>query len=192
MIRGAKADMPSLRTQIQWFTRIQQVLVLILLFVAAVFYWLVFRPETGRLQNLVGRISQKERELTQAQTQALVLPQVQADINHLHATLADFKKLPANPGDLGEFQIELAQLAKEDHLEGWSVSWPGTPKRDEQFYELPISLKFNGDFLDVYAFLRQMDDLSRLTRVKNLSVKGDDSDGKVQVEVMMDLYYSEG
>ena len=184
--------MPSLRAQIQWFTRIQQALVVMLLLVAVTFYGLVFRPQTGRLQSLVGRISQKERELTQAQTQALALPLVQADINRLRATLADFKKLPANPGDLGEFQIEMAQLAKQDNLEGWAVSWPGTPKKDEQFYELPISLKFNGDFVDVYAFLRQMDDLSRLTRVKNLTIQGDDAAGKVRVEVMMDLYYSEG
>jgi Tfp pilus assembly protein PilO len=184
--------MPSLKTQIHWFTRIQQGLACILGMVAVVFYCLIFRPESGRLQSLMGRINQKERELTQAQTQALALPQVQADINRLRATLADFKKLPANPGDLGEFQIEMAQLANQDNLQGWSVSWPGTPKKDEQFYELPISLKFGGDFMDVYAFLRQMDDLSRLTRVKTLSIKGDDSAGKVQVEVMMDLYYSEG
>ena len=184
--------MPSLRTQIQWFTRIQQALICVLMMVAAAFYCLVFRPETGRMQSLVGRISQKERELTQVQTQALALPQVQADINRLKATLADFKKLPANPGDLGQFQIEMAELARRDDLKDWSVSWPGTPKKDEQFYELPISLKFNGDFPSVFEFLKQMDDLSRLTRVKNLSITGDDSVGKVRVEVLMDLYYSEG
>ncbi len=184
--------MPSLRTQIQWFTRIQQALVCLLMMVTVVFYCLIFRPETGRMQNLVGRITQKERELTQVQTQALALPQVQSDINRLKATLADFKKLPANPGDLGQFQIEMAELAQRDDLKDWSVSWPGTPKKDEQFYELPISLKFNGDFLSVFEFLRQMDDLSRLTRVKNLSITGDDSVGKVKVEVLMDLYYSEG
>lgn len=184
--------MPSLRTQIQWFTRIQQALVCILLVVAVAFYALVFRPETGRLQRLGGRISEKERELTQAQSQALALPQVQADINRLRVMLADVKKLPANPGDLGQFQMEMAQLAHRDNLEGWSISWPGTPKKDQQFYELPISLKFDGDFMDVFTFLHQMDELPRLTRVKNLTIKGDDSVGKVQVELMMDLYYSEG
>jgi hypothetical protein len=37
-----------------------------------------------------------------------------------------------------------------------------------------------------------MEDLPRLTRVKSLTIRGDDADGQVQVELMMNLYYSEG
>jgi Tfp pilus assembly protein PilO len=68
----------------------------------------------------------------------------------------------------------------------------GTPSRDEQFYELPISLKFDGDFRDVYSFLCDIEDLSRVTRVKKMVVKSSGSEGSVQVEMMLDLYYSEG
>jgi Tfp pilus assembly protein PilO len=184
--------MPSLKTQIHWFTRIQQALVGAVLVTGIVFYSLVYRPETGRLQTLTSRISERESELSTAESQARVAEAVQADINRLQEKLADFKKLPANPGDLGQFQIDMAQLARRDNLNGWSVSWPGTPKRDEQYYELPISLKFAGDFTDVFSFLRQMEDLSRLTRVKSLTIRGDDAAGQVQVELMMNLYYSEG
>jgi Tfp pilus assembly protein PilO len=184
--------MPLLKTQIRWFTRIQQAIVAALLFTAIGFYVLAYRPETERLQNLEGRIGQNERELTSAQSQARVLPLVQADINRLNATLADFKKLPANPGDLGQFEVEMATLARRYNLHGLSINWQGTPGRDEQFYELPISLKFDGDFRDVYSFLCKMEDLSRLTRVKKMAVKGSGDDGSVQVEMIMNLYYSEG
>jgi Tfp pilus assembly protein PilO len=57
---------------------------------------------------------------------------------------------------------------------------------------LPISLKFDGDFRDVYSFLCQMEDLSRLTRVKKMVLKSSGNDGSVQVEMIMNLYYSEG
>ena len=184
--------MPSLKTQILWFTRIQQVLLGAVLVTGIAFYALVYRPETGRLQTLTSRISERESQLSTAESQTRVAQLVQADINRLRERLADFKKLPANPGDLGQFQIDMAQLERRDNLSGWSVSWPGTPKRDEQYYELPISLKFAGDFTDVFSFLRQMEDLSRLTRVKSLTIRGDDANGAVQVELMMNLYYSEG
>ena len=184
--------MPSLKTQIHWFTRIQQTLVGAVLVTGIMFYALVYRPETGRLQTLSSRISQKESKLSTAESQAQVAELVQADINRLKETLADFKKLPANPGDLGQFQIDLAVLAHRNNLNGLSFGWPATPKRDEQYYELPISLKFAGDFTDVFSFLRQMEDLSRLTRVKSLSIQGNGADGAVQVELMMNLYYSEG
>jgi Tfp pilus assembly protein PilO len=184
--------MPSLKTQIRWFTRIQQAVIGSVLLTAFGFYELAYRPETARLQTLAGRIGQNERELTSAQSQARVLPQVQADINHLNATLADFKKLPANPGDLGQFEVEMATLARRYNLRGWSINMQGTPSRDEQFYELPISLKFDGDFRDVYSFLCDIEDLSRVTRVKKMVVKSSGSEGSVQVEMMLDLYYSEG
>jgi len=184
--------MPGLKTQIHWFARIQQALVGAVLVTGIMFYALVYRPQTARLQMLTGRISEKESELSTAQSQTRVAQAVQEDINRLRQRLADFKKLPANPGDLGQFQIDMAQLARRDNLNGWSVSWPGTPKRQEQYYELPISLKFAGNFTDVFSFLRQMEDLPRLTRVKSLTIRGDDADGQVQVELMMNLYYSEG
>jgi Tfp pilus assembly protein PilO len=184
--------MPTLKTQIRWFTRVQQAIVAALLLTAIGFYALAYRPETDRLRNLAGRIGQNERELTSAQSQARVLPLVQADINRLNATLADFKKLPANPGELGQFEIELSTLSSRYHLHGWSINLQGTPSRDDQFYELPISLKFDGDFRDVYLFLCQIEDLSRLTRVKKMVVKSSMNDGTVQVEMMLNLYYSEG
>src|SRR5271170_745030 len=163
--------MPLLKTQIRWFARIQQTVIAGLLLTAVGFYALAYRPETNRLQNLETRIGQNERELTTAQSQARVLPLVQADINRLNATLADFKKLPANPGDLGQFEVEMATLARRYNLHGLSINWQGTPGRDEQFYELSISLKFDGDFRDVYSFLCEIENLSRLTRVKKMVVK---------------------
>jgi len=184
--------MPLLKTQIQWFSRIQQAVILGLLVTAIGFYAFAYRPETNRLQNLGVRIGQNERDLTAAQLQAKAMHQVQMDINGLTEKLADFKKLPANPGDLGQFEVEMATLSRRDKLHGWSVSWQGTPTHDEECYELPISLKFEGDFRDVYTFLCDMEDLSRLTRVKKLVMKSPASDGSVQVEMMLDLYYSEG
>jgi Tfp pilus assembly protein PilO len=184
--------MLTLKTQIRWFSHIQQVIVASVLVTAAGFYVLAYRPETNRLQSLDGRIWQNERELTSAQSQARVLPLVQADINRLNATLADFKKLPANPGDLGQFEVELATLARRDNLRGLSINWQGTPGRDEQFYELPISVKFGGDFRDVFSFLCQMEDLSRLTRVKKMAIKSVGDNGVVQAEMTLNLYYSQG
>jgi Tfp pilus assembly protein PilO len=184
--------MPSLKTQIQLFTRIQQGLIGFVALGLVLFILLVYRPQNARIERLTGQTTQTERQLAANQTQARVLPVVQADINHLRARLADFKKLPASPGDIGEFEIELAELARRNNLTGWSVSIPDTPHRSDEFYELPVSLKFGGDFRDVFAFFCQLEDLSRLTRVKNMTIRAAGTDGSVQVDLLLNLYYSEG
>jgi Tfp pilus assembly protein PilO len=184
--------MPSLKTQIAWFTRVQQALIGAVLVTAVIFYAAVYRPETGRLGDLSSSIAQRERELNVAQTQTGVLPQVEADIHRLKDELKDFQRLPANPQDLGQFQIEMSELAKYDNLRGLQVRWSGMPKRDESLCQLPISLKFDGNFLDVYSFLCDVEKLSRLTRVQSLTVKCPNADGNVEVDLVMNLYYSEG
>jgi Tfp pilus assembly protein PilO len=184
--------MPTLKTQIAWFTRIQWLLAGCVALTAIAFYGMVYRPETTRLAGLTTTIGQRERELTAAQLQARVMQQVQEDINQLNQKLKDFKKLPANPGDLGQFQIDISQLARRDNVHEPSMSYSGMPKRDQQLSQLPISMKFDGDFSSVFAFLCDMEKLSRLTRVQSMIVKSPNSDGTVHVELVMNLYYSEG
>jgi Tfp pilus assembly protein PilO len=169
----------------------QQALAGALFGLGLLFYFVAYRPQMTRAQLLSAEIVQKEGELSRSQTQAKALPAVQADINHLLAKLADVKKLPTNPG-FGEFQIQMSQFARQDNLRDPSISCAGTPRRDGQYYELPVSLKFDGDFRDVFTFLSQIEDMPRLTRIKSLNVHSLGDNGAVQVDLLMILYYSEG
>jgi Tfp pilus assembly protein PilO len=184
--------MPLLKTQILWFTRIQWAIAGGVFFTALLFWVMVYRPETNRIKTLTLRIIEGDRELSTAQSQARVMAKIQEDINQLNQKLRDFRKLPATPGDLGQFQIDISELARRDNVHEPSLSWTGMPRRDEQLCQLPISLKFDGDFQSVFAFLCDMEKLSRLTRVQTMTVKSPNSDGTVQVEMVMNLYYSEG
>ena len=68
-------------------------------------------------------------------------------------------------------------------------------RNGEQFAEWPISLKFEGDFMNVFSFLRKTEEMQRLTRLRGLRLKGLDHGGKagqVQVELSMNIYFSEG
>jgi Tfp pilus assembly protein PilO len=183
--------MLTLKSQITWFARIQWLLAGGATLIVIAFYAMVYRPETRRLTGLSLTIDQRERELAAVRLQARVLQQVQADINQLNQKLKDFKKLPASPSDLGQYEIDISELARRDNIHARSVSWSGMPKRDEQLCQLPISIKLDGDFTSVYAFLCDMQNLSRLTRVQSMTIKGANSDGNVQVELVMNLYYSE-
>ena len=76
----------------------------------------------------------------------------------------------------------------------WTVE-PGVPVRSDLYAEWPISLKFEGDFKNVFNFLRRAEEMQRLTRVKGLRVRSIDTSGKsgqVQVELSMNIYFAEG
>ena len=63
----------------------------------------------------------------------------------------------------------------------------------DAYFELPIQMNFQGDFLNVYAFLSEVEHLSRLTRVRKLAIHTKDiKSGLVEVEIGLNIYYSEG
>jgi hypothetical protein len=53
-------------------------------------------------------------------------------------------------------------------------------------------MTFEGDFLNAFGFLRQLEEMQRLTRVKTLSVRcRDPRTGLVEVSLAMNIYFSE-
>jgi len=66
--------------------------------------------------------------------------------------------------------------------------------RTELYTQWPIAPKFEGDFASVFAFLRRAEAMQRLTHVKGLKVHSTDNgkSGQVQVELSMNIYFSEG
>ena len=53
-------------------------------------------------------------------------------------------------------------------------------------------MTFEGDFLNVFGFLRELEGMQRLTRVKTLSVRcKDPKTGQVDVSMAMNIYFSE-
>jgi hypothetical protein len=53
-------------------------------------------------------------------------------------------------------------------------------------------MNFEGDFQNVFSFIRQLEEMQRLTRVRSLTVKCKDGKlGHVDVSMAMNIYFSE-
>jgi len=184
--------MGPLKSQIDWCTRMQLGLLVGLLGVAGVFYLGGYRPQNAEMAQLQAEMATARRDLSVNTARAQGLPAVAADILRLRAQLADFKKLPTNL-ELGEFVTEITQLSRRTNLHKLEYSLSGAPRPGKQYTEQAMTLKFDGDFRDVFAFLRQAEDLQRLTRVSSIAIHDVDMlSGSVQVDLSMNLYFSEG
>ncbi len=183
---------PSLKSQIAWWARAQYALIGITAALAALFYFEGYRPQVARERELLAQIAQMQHDLHTNQTQASRLPAVEADLHHLRAQLAGFKKLPARP-ELGEFVNQITLISHQTNMHNLSYTLTAAPRPRDQYTEQPVTLKFEGDFLSVFAFVHQVENLQRLTRISSIVVHSQDiKDGLVHVDMSMDLYYSEG
>lgn len=184
--------MGTLREQIRWYGRGQMVLAgLLALFVAGL--WVLgLHPASLRMSELRDQIEARRGELSFNRNRAKNLPIVTMEVEHLRRKLERYgKKMPHGP-ELGQFIKDLTQISQRVSLRKMQ-SQPGVPRRNPLFAEMPINLKFEGDFASVFSFLQEAEAMPRLTRVKNMTVKATQpGGGQVQVELAMSIYFSEG
>jgi type IV pilus assembly protein PilO len=183
----------TLRTQAEWCARAQLILGVGLIVLLSSFVAFVYRPNNAKLTSMQQQIADKRRDLTSNRTRVQILPDVMLAVNEMRNRLERFdKKLPKAP-ELGPFINDITEVSHETALRKWTVE-PGVPARTDAYAEWPITLKFDGDFNGVFSFLRQAEQMQRLTRVKGLKLKSADSgkSGQVQVELSMNIYFSEG
>ena len=160
------------------------------------FYTFVYRPNSQRLADLRDQIAVKQSNLTTNKARAEILPNVVSTVYSMQSELDHFdNKIPSN-NDLGAFIHDITDLSDQCGLRNkWNVE-PGVPQHNEheQFAEWPISMKFEGDFLNVCQFLRRAEKMDRLACVKGLKMHAADNgkNGTVQVELSMNIYYLEG
>ncbi|HEY7088528.1 MAG TPA: type 4a pilus biogenesis protein PilO [Tepidisphaeraceae bacterium] len=182
--------MPTLQNQIKWSCRAQWTLATAIALLLGGFFLLGYRPQTQRLGTLREQIAQNQRDLSADRDQTKILPRVQSEVEVLRARLARYKALPKQQ-ELPQFLKDVFQLGQQASLKRFDLK-PGVPVRDpdQRYNELPLRLTFDGDFVNVYSFLRHTEELQRLTRVRAMNVRGKDRGGLVKVDVTMNIYFA--
>ncbi len=186
--------MRPLQSKTALFARAQWVLAGFLIIALGGFYFVGYLPMNSKLRGLRQEIEIKRRDLAFSQSKGFDLDRLTRDVEHLQADVErNGKKLPKEP-ELGQFIADLYQVGQQSALLNFTVE-PNASRRFDLFFELPIKMRFEGDFSNAARFLRQVEDLQRLTRVHHLNIKSrpdkDGKEGRVDVEVVMNIYFGD-
>ena len=181
--------MSNLQNHVRWFIRAQWGLGAFMVALLVTFFAFGYRPQTARLRQLQLDISQRQFELRQSQDKTRVLPAIASDVKSLRQQLDASKKLPPQQ-ELPQFLKDVTDLGQKCRLHPFTFK-QGTPTRGELFCELPVALSFEGDFVDAFNFLRHTEEMQRLTRVRNMTIKAvDGPSGRVQAQLSMNIYFA--
>jgi Tfp pilus assembly protein PilO len=183
--------MRSLESQMQWHQRARVVLALLLCAGAIAFYLLGYRPTAARLQAIQVQIDAKKGELAQNSNKTSNMEFLAREVVRLESQVKDFDRKFPRPKELPQFIREITPLSQHLALAEWKYE-PGLPRRADGCIEMPIFMHFGGDFVNAASFLRQVENMQQLTRVKRFDVKTKDrATGTVQVEMLMNIYFAE-
>ncbi len=133
----------------------------------------------------------KTRELESNRRETSIRNMLQLEVDDLRRRLARFDKQLPRQVEWGQFLNDITLLRDQAGLRDCHII-PTGAKPNDLFVEFPIHVKFQGDFLSVFSFLRQMEQMQRLTRVRDLTVKTKaPGSGLVDVSLSMNIYYTE-
>jgi Tfp pilus assembly protein PilO len=183
--------MRSVRSQTAWCKRAQWSMTVFMVSLIAVFFVFGFRPATQRLTALRTDIVAKSQRLETNQGRAMMLPGLQVEVDRLRLRLERFNKKLPKTAELGEFIRDLTNVSQQYAIRKL-IHQPGTVRRLDLYGEIPITMSFEGDFASVFGFVRQLEEMQRLTRVKTINVRCKDGKlGHVDVSMAMNIYFSE-
>src|SRR5436189_5053466 len=173
--------MRSIRSQIVWCARAQWTMTFLMVSLGGLFFIFGYRPAGQRLANLRAEIGVKSQRLDTNQYRAQNLTEVAREVDRLRFKLDKFNKRLPRTAELGEFIRDLTTASSNRAIRKL-VHQPGTVRRQDVFGEVPITISFEGEFSNVFSFLRHLEEMQRLARIKSLQVHG--KDGKLrQVDV---------
>jgi Tfp pilus assembly protein PilO len=156
------------------------------------FYFVGYRPKTQRIADLRLQVESSRARVESNQAKARTLRDLAHEVKRLEEKVQGYgRQMPRQP-ELGEFLGDITRVSQQLALRDWKYE-PAPPKRCDAYFELPISMHFVGEFANAASFLRQVEELQRLTRVRRLAIKTRDRrSGQVEVDVAMNIYFSEG
>lgn len=159
------------------------------------FLVLIYVPSATTLTSLHQQINADLRNLESDRARGRLLPELQSTAQRLEKELAGFKPLPAEHG-LNELVRETSQLGVQLQLRAFRCE-PYDAVVDGPLGTLPVRLTFEGNFQNVFSFVRRCEELERPVRVQEMKVRQKPAQsgalpepGEVTVEMVLHVFYA--
>lgn len=187
------------------FSRDNLIILGILTVITITYFVVIYRAQSATMADVAARTAQTERRLKtdamQASRVGPMLRQIKVMKQRYNKKEWD-RRLPGRQ-ELAGFLREIASNLSAARLSNRIIQ-PGNPFRGPLYNRLPITMKFEGDFLALAGFLKRVDEMTRLTRIEQLTIeparrsqdhrtagRSNEEPISLAIELGMNIYFTE-
>jgi type IV pilus assembly protein PilO len=169
----------------------EYILLAILIAIPVSSYWLVFRPHNRSIEEARREIQYKRERLDALRQVTARSADLRAENEELANRIRAIEaRLPTNK-EVDHVIRQVSDLALEAGLEAPLVNTEKSVKA-ALYMEQPLKMTITGDFHGFYDFLLRLEQLPRITRIPDMTIKRTDSiDGYMQAEFTLSIYFQE-
>ena len=157
--------------------------------VAAGFLFLATGTQIQQMSDLKAKIADEREELTISQTSPQSIARLQAEVRQLMEATANFQDRIPNESDLGNLLQKLTGFAQSRNLRPESIK-PGEPVAFSEVTSLPILMRVRGPFPAIFALVKDIEQMPRLTQVESLVVTtNENEEATVSAELAFKVFF---
>jgi type IV pilus assembly protein PilO len=173
-------------------TRSNLIVLGIMAAVTVTYVLVVFRGQSSTLEGIQARAAQCRRELESDAAKAAPIPHMVREIEAMKRRFdQDWQRRLPQRQELAAFLREISTNLSQAGLGAHATIEPGKPTHGPLYNQLPITVKLEGGFLALADFLTRVDAMARLTRIEQLKITRMEGSQRLQIEVGMNIYFTE-
>ncbi len=163
--------------------------ILVLLAVPVAAFWFVFKPRNEDIAAAQAEIAAKRQTLERLNEASMKIKNLGEAIERGQEAIEVIEaKLPAEQS-VDEVLRQASEIANRHNLRIKSVT-PEKKVPASQYMELPIKWELSGNFDGFYEFLLNLEQLPRLTQIRNLNIKRTEQDeGEMTATFTLSIYF---
>ena len=173
------------------FDKDSMVVLGVLAALSAGYFLTVYRAQSRSYEEVKAGLAQRRQQLERDTQQAARVPPMMREIEAMKLRYnKDWDRRLPESKELAGFLREISGNLAQDRLMSPMIQ-PGNPTRGPLYNRLPITMKFEGSFLSLAAFLNRVDKMTRLTRIEQLLIEPRREGDSLNVELCMNIYFTE-
>lgn len=164
--------------------------ILVLLSVPVASLFLVFKPRNEEIRQAKAEISAKSNKLDQLLIVSEQIKDLSTAISEGREAIQIIEAKLPNEENVDDVLAQVSQLARRHNLNVVAVT-PDRKVPAAHYMELPIKVELAGDFDGFYNFLLDIEQMSRLTRMMDLTMNrsSDGGNGEMKATFMLSVYF---
>ncbi len=152
------------------------IVIVAVLIPVALFYFLYFKAEAQKIDNLDRQIVAARKDLNRARKAARNLPRYQAEIEKTRKEFQEAAVVLPKTKEIPNLLRSISDLGKGAGLDFLSFK-PGAEKPKDFYAEIPVDISIRGPYHNMGFFLDQVSKLNRIVSVNNITMGSPKKEG---------------
>ena len=151
--------------------------------------YFVFSKSNQRKADRLAEIRQRQQKLAELQQQTAGIEDVNRKIEELQKAITFFESKLPQEKEVDKILKDVWEMANVNSLQTKTIKTLKI-ERGPNYSEQPIQMSLSGDFNGFYAYLLQLEKLSRITRITQMNLqKINDRDGEMQAQLTLSIFF---